>query len=270
MNSGENAGAYTLLAIVLAAVVVVVILATTTNVLGLGTTSAGGVGSGVSNAAANGAGCTSCRAPSFAAPAAATSGTGATLVQADPSSFVMSSAGQQFAQQAAAGWASQASSMPTQPQATLAPAAASALPVTPTLPGQAFSGEVPGAISTRQLADFAKMNGTSLVPSSGSTVPLHVIDGADVQSPGCANADNIMSSYAPKRSQLLFAANYGLQCSKGAQINARSARSRILGQGTLLREPAPIPRGHGGVSFLDSELRHQAMEQNMPPRAVCV
>ena len=267
MNSGENAGAYTLLAIVLAAVVVVVILATTTNVLGFGTNTAGG--SGAANAVANGAGgagCTTCRAPSFAPPAAATNGTGATLVQADPSSFVMSSAGQQFAQQAAAGWA------PTMQQAPAPQAmpAASALPVTPTLPGQAFSGEVPGAISTRQLADFAKMNGASLVPSSGSTVPLHVIDGADVQGLGCGNADNIMSSYAPKRSQLLFAANYGLQCSKGAQINARSARSRILGQGTLLREPAPIPRGHGGVSFLDSELRHQAMEQNMPPRAVCV
>lgn len=138
-------------------------------------------------------------------------------------------------------------------------------PVAGPIIDQAFAGSVPRAISKLQSTSGCGSALNQLLPNQGYT---QVIYGATTSD--CDNAGQLMSMFAPKRSMLLRSITAGGSgCGRIGQINGRSARSRIIGQDSLLRPPPPMPAQCGsGPTFLDSELRHAAYEANTPPQIV--
>lgn len=123
---------------------------------------------------------------------------------------------------------------------------------------QAFAGEVPASILKRQAADTFTL--ASILPPN-SAAAAAVAGSTDA-------AGALMSSFAPNRDKL-FAATTQVGACRVPVLNGRSPKSRLVGSSGLLRPPAPIPckSGGGEISWLDSDLRHYALESNMPPIA---
>jgi hypothetical protein len=127
---------------------------------------------------------------------------------------------------------------------------------------QAFAGEVPASILKRQAADTFTL--ASILPP-GSAAAQAIAGAAQQADPAGA----LMSSLAPNRDKL-FAATTQVSGCRMPVLNGRSPKSRLVGQSSLLRPPAPMPcksTTGGEVAWGDSDLRHYALENNMPPIA---
>lgn len=163
----------------------------------------------------------------------------------------------------------------SQPQFTAVDAGiyAQTLPVAPTLPSvqapaptqapqaqvqvqQAFGGQSGSSIVKRQAADDFTIS--SILPQSFRPETVAVAQKTD-------NAGQLMTMFAPNREKM-FKSTTQVGNNRMAILNGRSARSRIVGQGSLLRPAPPISRCAGQEpTFLDSDLRHYALAANTPP-----
>lgn len=118
---------------------------------------------------------------------------------------------------------------------------------------QAFAGEIPASIAKRQALDSFSL--ASILPAASAAAA------------GDA-AGSLMASLAPNRDKM-FAATTQVAACRVPILNGRSPKSRLVGSSGLLRPPVPIPckSGGGDIAWGDSEMRHYALENNMPPIA---
>lgn len=116
---------------------------------------------------------------------------------------------------------------------------------------QAFSGDTPDMIKTRQDGD--KFQIQAILPNN---TPCAEND----------RAGKLMDMYIPSKEKLLNVTQ-AVGSNRMALFNTRSPKGRIVGTGNLLRPAPPMPACSSDPTFLDSDMRHYARQTNIPPVA---